>query len=81
MKTLDRVLCAAAIAAEEHERLLDLNHLLLQLWHHHVSQAKPHALRVSREYHQELADRLAWHLGFRKEKPVLKFDPSGRPRG
>ena len=76
--TLDKPLCVAADAADAHKRLLDLCHLLRQLWHHHVSQAKPMSISVSREYNQELADRLAYHLGDRRDLPELKFDASGK---
>lgn len=76
--TLDKPLCVAADAADAHKRLLDLCHLLRQLWHHHLSQAKKHTEPCSKEYNQELADRLAYHLGDRRDPPELKFDPSGK---
>jgi len=76
--TIDKELCRLATAKEEHERMLDLSHLLQQLWFHHQSQAKPITTPCSRQYNQELANRLAWHLGFRKDRPVCRFDASGK---
>ena len=76
--TLDKPLCVAADAADAHQRLLDLCHLLRQLWHHHISQAKKQTGACSKEYNKELADRLSYHLGDRAEPPELKFDPSGK---
>lgn len=78
--TLDKPLCALATAKEEHADMLDLAQLLTQLWHHHVSMAKPQTVACSKEYNQELADRLAFHLGFRSRPPELKFKPGGKEK-
>lgn len=72
-KTLDAHLCRLADAVEEHERVLDLDQLLLQLWHHHVSQAKGLVPPCSKQYNHELAKRLGWHLGFEKHRPEVKY--------
>lgn len=76
--TLDKPLCVAADAMDQHRDLLDLAHLLQQLWHHHVSMAKPQSTPCSKQYNLELADRLAFHLGYRERAPELKFDASGK---
>lgn len=78
--TLDKPLGVAADAADAHSDLLDLSHLLQQLWHHHVSMAKPQSTPCSKEYNLELADRLAFHLGYRERAPELKFKPGGREK-
>lgn len=76
--TIDKELCRLATAKEEHARMLDLSHLLQQLWHHHLSQSKECVTPCSKQYNRELADRLAWHLGFRSERPTCRFDSSGK---
>lgn len=78
--TLDKPLCALATAKEEHADMLDLAQLIQQLWHHHVSQTKPQTGACSKEYNQELADRLAYHLGYRSIMPELKFQAGGRTK-
>ena len=73
VKTLDKKLCQLADSVEEHARYLDLSHLLLQLWHHHVSQGKESVPPCSKHYNRELAERLAFHLGMRVHPPVVKY--------